>query len=58
MKSGVNFVLVGEPVEKECVHKTEILKRMKKAARDQPKSWERAFDEWAADFGAQLARGT
>lgn len=58
MKSSVNFVLVGEPVEKECAHKAEILKRMQKAKRDQPKSWERAFDNWAAEFGAQLSRGT
>lgn len=58
MKSSVNFVLVGEPVEKECAHKAEILKRMQKTGREQTKSWERAFDNWAAEFGAQLARGT
>lgn len=58
MKASVNFVLVGEPVEKECAHKAEILKRMRKETREQPKSWEHAFDNWAAEFGAQLARGT
>lgn len=57
MKSVVNFVLVGTPVEHECAHKVEILKRMKKTTREQPKSWERAFDQWAAEFGAHLARG-